>query len=580
MSFLGKFLILSKLEEGEGETMSFRAQDTCTGQPVLLHQLRPERSAPHMPDLTALVFKYLTGAVAPGTHQFVEIGQDEDRLFVVTMDVPECEDLRLWLEYLDASQKARQASTTPASPPAAPLPPDGGDFEVTQVVADVPLDPAPPAAAGNERDFTRMLGLQDTGANPPAAAVDIGEVPLAPASPAAPAAFAEPSPRKFEDRRHQFFGQDKSGAQPLPPAPPAGAGSKVEVKPPEKTPRGQVPSGFEVVFQSRKQTLATSPPPAPPPKSGPTAPPNALSSGQFTQLFSEPGKRGAERSATQLPRLPGNPPAPSPARGPKQSDALMGGTGPSGQPAPAAGRPVSAPQSQSKPDESGEITQMFLGGGKSPTAQRPPAAPSPASGTPPNAPAPPAPPALTKGLQGTSPLGDASEGPGEFTRFFQGGTPSAGPRGMGPASRAPAHVTGPQTGSDEPTNLIEGYRPPSATPAIPATLEAPPPPPPPEPARKGPGEYTRLFQQPPAAVIPPVPQAGSARVAVPQPRAAAPQAPAYPAPTPPSPPQVAYQQAAPAAAKKPALLLWVLILGLGGLFVLAVALVLFFALNH
>jgi hypothetical protein len=599
--------------------MSFRAQDTSTGQRVLLHQIRPERAAPHMPDLTALVFKYLTGAVAPGTHQFVEIGQDEDRLFVVTADVPECEDLRLWLEYLDASQKARQASLAPVSPSAPDL-----DFEVTQVVAEVSLDPAPPAAA-----------------------VDIGEVPLAPASAAAPAAFAGPAPKKFGDRRQQFFGKDRPGAQPGPPASPAGAGSKLEVNPPGKTPRGQVPSGFEVVFQSRKQTPGTSSPPAPPPKTGPSIRSGAPNSGQFTQLFSELGKHGTEPPAAQMPSLRGHLPAAPPVSGPKQSDVLMGGKGAGGQPdtplAPGVGRPVSMPPPQSKPDKPGEFTQMFLRGSKSPPAQSPPSPPASASGPPdsppsppttaktepdeatlmfqspatkntlPDAPAPPAPPASAPGVQGASPLGGASEGPGEFTRLFHRGTPPATPHpvGTGPATRPAAPVTGPPAGPDELTTLMEGYRPPSQTPAVPAALEAPPPPPAPEPARKGPGEYSKPLQPPPARVplppgppaapasqppgaytsmfeaptvaaapparvVPPGPPAGSARASVSRP--GAPPLPA--APTLLEPPYVAYHKAAPAAAKKSALFFWLLISGLGGLFLLAAAVVLFFALKH
>ncbi len=64
MSFLEKYLIVSKLEASE--TMSFQAQDTWTGQPVLLHQLLPGGTAPHQPDLAMLVFKYLPGAGTPG----------------------------------------------------------------------------------------------------------------------------------------------------------------------------------------------------------------------------------------------------------------------------------------------------------------------------------------------------------------------------------------------------------------------------------------------------------------------------------------------------------------------------------
>lgn len=173
MSFLEKYRIDSLL--GEGETMSFRALDTSTGQPVLLHQLLPGRTAPHQPELAPMVFKYLPGAGAPGTEYFVEIGQDEGRVFIVTMDVPECLDLRKWLQSIADSQPYRG-----------------------NVAGPFQGEPSSPQAGW-----------------PPSA--DAGS----------------------EFRR------------------------KPAVRPVERRTRGQVPSGFEVVYQSRKEPPPAAAPPAP-----------------------------------------------------------------------------------------------------------------------------------------------------------------------------------------------------------------------------------------------------------------------------------------------------------------------------
>lgn len=64
MSFLEKYLIVAKLEVPE--TMSFQAQNTLTGQAVLLHQLLPGRTPPDEVELATLVFKYLANPGAPG----------------------------------------------------------------------------------------------------------------------------------------------------------------------------------------------------------------------------------------------------------------------------------------------------------------------------------------------------------------------------------------------------------------------------------------------------------------------------------------------------------------------------------
>ena len=96
MNMLEKYQIVSML--GAGETNSYRAQETLTGRPVLLHQFLREQSSPSQPDLTSMVLKYLSRADAPGIENFLDSGEEGDSVFIVTSDVPECLDLRQWLQ--------------------------------------------------------------------------------------------------------------------------------------------------------------------------------------------------------------------------------------------------------------------------------------------------------------------------------------------------------------------------------------------------------------------------------------------------------------------------------------------------
>src|SRR5208283_4478596 len=188
MSFLEKYLIVSKIEASE--TMSFQAQDTLTGVPVLLHQLLPGRTPPHQPDLAILVFKYLPGAGASGTEHFLEMGQEDDRVFIVTKDVPECLDLRSWLQSIAVSQGERGTSV-PSTPQAAW---------------------SEPAASGPEYPLGDAGILRSEG---------------------------PPEPLEGTHEPGEFTRMFSS--------------SEPAAKPAEKRPRGQIPDGFEVVFQSHKQ---------------------------------------------------------------------------------------------------------------------------------------------------------------------------------------------------------------------------------------------------------------------------------------------------------------------------------------
>ncbi len=96
MSFQGKYEILSTL--GEGESKSYRARQISSGRPVILHHLRADRTATAQPDLANLVFEFLRTASKEASRNFLDMGDEEGRIFIVTADAPECLDLRKWLQ--------------------------------------------------------------------------------------------------------------------------------------------------------------------------------------------------------------------------------------------------------------------------------------------------------------------------------------------------------------------------------------------------------------------------------------------------------------------------------------------------
>jgi len=615
--------------------MTFRAQDTSTGQPVLLHQLLSGRTPPHQPDLAPMVFKYLPGEGAPGTEHFLEIGLVEDRVFIVTADVPECLDLRNWLQSIAISQRDRESFAGPSQ----------GEPASNQRVAEPKPDDLqeglptePPESDHEPGEFTRMFVAPGSKPKHPVSSVPKGGDSLPPPPPSAPPASQQPATKSPGEFTRMFSGKGIAGQQAVPPAPPSGPELKPEpaLKPPDKRPRGQVPSGFEVVYQSRKPTPAGSPLEPPGPTSVPPPPSEPASPGEFTEMFSAMGKGQAGQPSAS---------SPLPARAPS----------------------ASSPKSPAEEAGPGEVLRLF----RPPMATpEPPAVPPPSPGV--TMPSPPPPASATQ------------KKPGEFTLIFQAGahapsksepplpgssqrptTPLTGPGsrgvagagapGMGSPSQSSAPLPGAsKKGPGDLTRIMQGYKPSTATPAAPA-LEPPKPSSPPpaaEPAKKGPGEFTLLFRQPPqpAAPVPPAapppatvqpapppqphhpgeytsifgpsqlspaptptvpqaaPPAGYGYPAVPGaplPPPAMPQMPAYPVPPPPAAPQAVYPQVAmppspqfqpppppayamapppvpqamPTGAKKPGKFLIPLLI-LGGLFLAAVVVILFFALRH
>ena len=96
MAFQGRYQILEMVSEGEART--FKALQTSSGRIVLLHQLWVERTPPDQPDLASLVFAFLRSATAEEMKSLVDMGEEENRVFVVTENLPGCQDLRQWLQ--------------------------------------------------------------------------------------------------------------------------------------------------------------------------------------------------------------------------------------------------------------------------------------------------------------------------------------------------------------------------------------------------------------------------------------------------------------------------------------------------
>ncbi len=564
MSLLDQYQVVSMV--GAGETNTFRAQETATGRLVLLHQFLRGQTFPNQPDLISLVYQCLSRADAPGIEHFLDSGEEGDCVTIVTSDVPECLDLRRWLQSMATALGA-----------GATL----DEFSLDQpepegLVLDFPLEPQPESHAG------------------PAAE--------SPSAPAPPQVVARKSPGEFTS---MFFGT--AAAEP-PAAQAPTPESKPEEGPGERRPRGQVPSGFEVVFQSKKQPLPATPPSEAdtPTVVVPTEPPAVAAGGApfrasraeekfplsrdpspakepfapapvSAQPASAPAKTGPSEFTLMFQGIGADTSkAPAPSRQDADATAafspppaprkpLPGTFGPSDvllRPAPPAPAPIAAkppaPPAAAAPKQPGEFTLMFHAGGQTPARPAPPVSASqgrqPAPVAAPRPPAPAHPPATTE---------SAAPTPGEFTSLFKTGKEPARTSGPRASSALPLSSSSKQ-GPGEFTQMMQGYKGkvPAATPAPPIVLDTPQRPAPAPAADSGkraPGELTMLFQAP-RPVAPAAPAAPS-RPAVP----AAPVAEARPQPgqytrmfesprTPATSPLPAPQAAPPAPAGYPAVI--------------------------
>ena len=556
MSFLQKYLIASKVEEAE-ETMSFRAHDTLTGQQVLLHQIVPGRTPPEEPELSAMILHYFPGGGEPGTEHFREVGKDEDRMFVVTADVPECVDLRQWLYTIAAAREDRGVlpepssaqsawpqnyAAAPAAPPAPPAspelkaepevrPPDKSTrshipsgFEVVyQSRKQTPThaSPAPEALAP-----TRVISTSghEAASDDEFAKLFAGTGDQAPAS-APPPAGQKAAPGKFT-QMFSAISQPNAG-QPVPPASPAaGTPSSAPPSPDQKARPGKFTQMFAGIGQPNAgQPISPSPPAAGAPPGVPASPGQKSGPGQFTQMFAAMGQPGAAPPLPPPPPAAGPIPGAPPSSGPKSSPGgftQMFSAGEHLTPAeplppspPAAGPPLSAPPSPpaaSKP-VAGEFTRQFAGASLGPSSQSPTSLPAAPSG-PSSAPSPP------------PPAGKA--GPGSFTQMFQASAVGAESPADSPLS--PAKPQAPMPASSGSAGGAGGFSPtfPSGGDPVGGTRSpgfgGPSQPTPPLPgSKKGPGELTALMQGykgptgAAAATPPPALEAPPPRPAAPEP---------------------------------------------------------------
>ncbi len=504
-----------------------------------------------------------------------------------------------------------------------------------------PAAPTSPAStqaeSGDQKEpgsFTQMFfgGTRPT----PAPSVSPAGKPGAPeklAEKATPPTVPQGYEVVFRSRKQPGTEPPVAGVEAPPPAatPPSAEKPLVSSLPPPAQP-SQGPGEFTQMFHGRPAQPATPPAVVPrqaPPAPAPSVPPVSEGPGEFTQMFHGRAAPPAMPPGVTQREAPQPPSPPPPARPASESPgeftnmfsmqiprkSLEAATRPSPPPQPAA--PFSAPPAPSK--EPGEFTQMFRAGS---VAEKPPertVAPVPSD------------------LRSSSPA--AQQAPGEFTAIMGGyraprpTSPMEPPSQMPPAPASPG-PRGAQGQSGEFTAMFQAPPRPIAAPPVSPTPVAPPPPPAPaEPAiPSGPGEYTRIISGPPIRsggpqpAAPPAGAAGAPRAPIAmQPM----QVPVMPAmqmqqPVAPMPPQayiqpgqiqagpggvsmqapqvtpvmptvpgqfapamqpmaipMAVPQAAPAptsAPKKRSLLPLIIILG--GIFVMTVGLILYFALRH
>jgi len=589
MSILEKYWIAGLVSDGE--TRTFRAQQTSTGRAVLVHQLKSAATIPNQPDLTSLVFKYLRSPSAIESEHFLDFEDDANRVFVVTADVPECLNLREWLQSLAAGQENRGGrgpvgkpfeGGTDSTPIYSGSPTDGlpeGDpsLGATVVVPSLNTGWARPTAPGSGKDqgplgtpqappkdkhepgsftkafqapqprsgaeeaptppwgaptaqvrdregapstmpglatgkdgpgeFTRMFSAPAMVTKPPESPMTKGDASIPspqPAAPPAPRETADKSPGAFT---MMFFSDDKDAQKLASPSSSPSPETKQEpaVKTPAKPSRGQVPSGFQVVFQSRKTPRPAASPQALP-RSMPVAAPEPKAEpaglGEFTQMFSGLGKGDLEK-----PREASPPPASSATKGPGEFTQMFHAgelTSPKAQqPAPGARqapppppvappKPAAPPPASSAEKQPGEFTQMFHAGElTSPKAQQPAPRASQAPPPPPVAPPKPAAP---------PPASSAKKESGEFTQMFHAGELTS-PEAQQPApraSQAPTASLKPPTSADQPGMATQfPHAPLSPKPPGEVGARGPAQEPPVSPVSstepRGPSEFTQLF---------------------------------------------------------------------------------------
>jgi len=500
MDFQGRYKLLEMLSDGEART--FKALQISSGRIVLLHQLYQERTPPNQPDLSSLVFGFLRRATAEEMKSLVDMGEEASRVFVVTEDLPVCQDLRQWLQPAQGTpgtagkaSVSKAATSGDSSATAATMglvshakqgdlasPGPTRVFATPRVIADQTLPASTEKAASTPTTHPEPPVGSGTFATPDKPAVHLGgaseagglkgaKPPVAPPGP--PSAGQEP----VSEFTRMFLGKDTpvpEATRPVssPPEKPSAPPAPTAQKPLERP----LPAGFEVVYESQKQQARGPAPPAGEESLPPPPPARAREEGvpgEFTRIF-----YGRDESKA----VPSHP-----------------------EPTPERTRlPSLAPAQPSQPEGSGEFTRLFHAlHGK----EKPPAAPSVEAKQ-----------ARESPFQSPPPLPSAAEpeGPGEFTQLFHGGPQPSRPAGpaiptSSPRPSVPLSSHSSQQGPGELTQLIQGYKPQKSGPTLPVPERPEPvvPPPPPAADKAKPGAFTLIFQQPSEPTTPPPPAAPS-----------------------------------------------------------------------
>ena len=498
MNFAGRYQILEMLSDGE--TRTFKAVQISSGRNVLLHQLWVERTPPNQPDLASLVFGFLRGATADEMKILVDMGEEASRVFVVTEDLPVCQNLRQWLQSPAGRPGTAPTATMPKSAQSAdsgaPEKLRGSTFDARQknlvspdtaepskspkVMADqtpsssTEIRSSTPAAPPREAPSgTTTLASPDQitghpGGSPAAEALKISEPPVVPAT------FSKAADEPGEFTRI-FLGKDlmRAEATEVITSPPEKSGAPPASKS-EKPAQTQVPSGsgFDVASATRiRQPRSATQPPVE--KTSPPQTPGLKeeAAGDFTRIFYGRNESKAMPPST-IAAHEGTPLTPT------------------------------APEQPSNPEGPGEFTRLF----QAPQVKEQPSA-APSVQAEPSGPfAPPVQPPVP-------------QGPGEFTQLFRPGAPATRPAGppisrSSPQPAVPFFSSLPQRAPGELTQLLQAYQPGKSA-GAPSLLEQPAPavpPPPPKVDKAGPGEFTLIFQQPPGSAAPPPPAASSTSV--------------------------------------------------------------------
>ena len=563
MDFQGRYKILEMLSDGEART--FKALQTSSGRIVLLHELWTERTPPNQPDLASLVFGFLRHATAEEMKCLVDMGEEAGRVFVVTEDLPGCQDLRQWLQSAPGTLGTAGKASVPKSAPSG----DSNAITATmgsvsharqedlaspgftqlftspKVIADQTLSASEEKPASTPKTHPELPVEPGTFASPDKLAGHLGGLSEAEVLKAAEPPVAPPLPSREQGEPGEFTRMFLSspGASKVRPAAQTSADSRKAELPPEH----QFPAGFEVVYESRKQQPRGPAPPAgkeplPPPPPAPGGEKGAP--GDFTRIFHGRDESKAippsPEPAAERTRLPSLAPAqPSQSEGSGEFTRLFQAQHMKEKPSAALSveakqtRPSAPPVQPTRQKGSDDFTRRYHTGGAEKREVQPPlAGPGPEVGSPSK-------PAASAGQRGAftqlfqaqpqpkSPSGEPpregpsqsspppppaaeSKGPGEFTRLFRAGPQPTRPAGppiptSSPKPPVPLSSSPRQQGPGELTQLIQGYRPQKSgqTPPVFERPEPVVPPPPPTADKAKPGAFTLIFQRPPEPTTPP-----------------------------------------------------------------------------